>query len=599
MDRNRSYKMEHKYNLLVKVLDRLCEEAPKSYKTYYPSGDQPEAIDKARSLAFIHLLLKVKFGIIEFLDRHKLITEGTNDGGLDAYFIDRDQKKLFFIQSKFRTTSSNFENKSMDTKDLLRMEVARITKGESTDSNGNKFNDKILAFQSELQSIRDIAKYEFIVFFLGNVTKLNDEQIRRLIDNTKYEIYNYENSYSKLIFPLSSGTYYDPEEIIIRLSLSKKEHPTLMQSIITDFGDYNVTVVFIPAFEIAKVMDQYKNSLLKYNPRNYLSLEKKSVNERIRNSIIAQEKNSFALLNNGITILSTNIDISLSTGVQNEGQLILTKPQILNGGQTAFTLSKIYEEFRDKPNSPLLNKEVLLKVITPINIGGDVDVKFIELISNATNQQNEVGEADRRSNHKIQIALQEFIFENYGYLYERKTGEFYDGINTGIIDPNFIVNRFDFIKAYIAYQGEPATGRRISEDTAFQEEFFYKILNDQSRYGEMFFAFLIFKCLLENEHKFKRKTDSIEKYGYSLMYGKWAVIASIALLNPDVTIPITELLNLAHELVEEKLAVWKEFDEFIVKKNFDTKYFNDNTKNYELYYKVNILDLDIKEYFLK
>lgn len=360
--------MEHKYNLLVKVLDKLCEEAPKSYKTYYPNSAQQEAVDKARSLAFIHLLLKVKFGVIEFLDRHKLITEGPNDGGLDAYFIDRDRKKIFLIQSKFRTTSSNFEKKSMHADDLVKMEVTRITKGDETDSNGNKFNDKVLAFQAELRSIRDIPKYEYIVLFLGNITKLNDEQIRRLIDNVEYEIYNYENSYSKLVFPLSSGTYYDPEEIIIRLSLSEKENPRLKQVILTDFGDYNVTVVFIPTFELAKVMDQYKNSILKYNPRNYLSLEKKSVNERIRNSIINQDKNGFALLNNGITILSTNISYADSTGEQNVGSLVLTKPQILNGGQTAFTLSKIYEEYKDKPNSPLSNKEVLVKVTSHLTL---------------------------------------------------------------------------------------------------------------------------------------------------------------------------------------------------------------------------------------
>ena len=591
--------MQHKYDLLIKVLDKLRNEAPKSYKTYYPEIDQPDALDKARSLAFIHLLLKVKFGVIDFLDRHKLILDGVNDGGLDAYFIDKEQKKLFMIQSKFRTTSSNFERKSMDINDLLKMEVTKITKGEQTDSNGNRFNDKVLAFQSELRSIRDIAKYEYMVLFLGNITKLNDEQIRRLIDNSQYEIFNYEKAYSKLVFPLSSGTYYDPEEITISLLLSDKEHPRLKQSIVSDFGNYTVTVVFIPTVEIAKVMDQYKNSILKYNPRNYLSLEKKSVNERIRNSIIEQDKNSFALLNNGITVLSTNIGFTESTGVQNEGQLILTRPQILNGGQTAFTLSKIFEEYKDKPNNPLIGKEVLLKVITPIDVTGDVDFKFIELISNATNQQNEVSEADRRSNHKIQIALQEFIFENYGYLYERKAGEFYDGIKSGVIDPKYIIGRLDFIKAYIAYQGDPATGRRISEDVVFQEDYFYKTLNDQSKYGEMFFSFLLLKYLYEKEDEFKHKTDSIAEYGYSLMYGKWAVIASIALLNDDVDKPIDELISLARKLIDDRLSTWKEFDAFIVRKNLGSKYFNDTTNNYELYYKVSILNSDIKEYFLK
>lgn len=591
--------MEHKYYLLINVLDKLCEEAPKTYKTYYPNSDQPEAIDSARSLAYIHLLLKVKFGVLEFLDRHKLITDGPNDGGLDAYYIDKDQKKLFLIQSKFRSTARNFTDKSMDTKDLLKMEIARITRGDETDSNGIRFNDKVLAFQSELRTIRDIAKYEYIVFILGNLTKLNDEQIRRLIDNCEYEIFNYENSYSKLVFPLSSGTYYDPDEIIIRLSLSDKEHPRLKQEIDTDFGTFNVTALFIPTIELAKVMDQYKNSILKYNPRNYLSLEKKSVNERIRNSIIEQDKNSFALLNNGITILSTNISFSDSTGVQNEGQLILTKPQILNGGQTAYTLSKIYEEYKNKPNNPLMNKEVLVKVVTPIDTNSEIDFKFIELISNATNQQNEVSEADRRSNHEIQLALQEFIFEHYGFLYERKTGEFYDGINSGIININYVIDRLDFIKSYIAYLGEPSTGRRISEDNAFQEDYFYKILNDRAKFPEMFFAYLLFKRLIEVEKTFSRKTDSIEKFGYSLMYGKWAVIASIALLNPDTTKPVNDLINLSQDLVQERLINWRKFDEYIATKNFGSKYFTDLTKNYELYYKVHILDVDIMEFFLK
>jgi hypothetical protein len=91
----------------------------------------------------------------------------------------------------------------------------------------------------------------------------------------------------------------------------------------------------------------------------------------------------------------------------------------------------------------------------------------------------------------------------------------------------------------------------------------------------------------------------LKKFGYSLMYGKWAVIASIALLNADIKLPIKELIELTHSLVEYRLNAWKGFDEFIVKKNEGTKYFTEKTKNYELYYKVNILDSDIKEFFLK
>jgi hypothetical protein len=46
-------------------------------------------------------------------------------------------------------------------------------------------------------------------------------------------------------------------------------------------------------------------------------------------------------------------------------------------------------------------------------------------ISRATNQQTAVDDADRRSNDKIQIELQK-----YGLFYERKRGEFFDGLST-------------------------------------------------------------------------------------------------------------------------------------------------------------------------
>ena len=138
----------------------------------------------------------------------------------------------------------------------------------------------------------------------------SDEQIRRLIDNCNYEIYDAKKAYEKLLFPLTTGTYFDPDEIIIRIELTNKESPRLKQLVETDFGEFNVTAIFVPTSEIGRIMSKYKNAILRFNPRNFLSLQKKSVNENIRKSIIAQEKNNFAILNNGITILSDNVSIS-------------------------------------------------------------------------------------------------------------------------------------------------------------------------------------------------------------------------------------------------------------------------------------------------
>jgi hypothetical protein len=591
--------MDHKYQMLITVLDQLSSEAPSTHKSYHPEPDDQNAMNKSRSLAFIHLLLKVKFGLINFMIRQNHITDGNQDGGIDAYLIDKENKNIFFIQSKFRTTSENFKAKSMDADDLIRMEIQRITRGEKIDSNGNEFNSKIEAFQKELRDIRDIAKYDFKVIFLGNVSRLNDEQIRKLIDNCNYEIIDHESAFNDLVFPLSTGTFFDADEIIIRLELNQKDSPKLKQTIETDFGDYSVTVIFAPVSEIGRVMFRYKNALLKYNPRNYLSLKKKSVNASIRSSVINREKNNFALLNNGITILADVVKISESTGRHNEGQLIITKPQILNGGQTAYTLSEIYENYNDRSNNPLKEKEVLLKIISPLDNPSTIDSDFVKLISNATNMQNEVSEADRRSNHDIQIFLQKIYFEKFGYFYERKFGEFHDGIKQGFIDKSRIINRLDFIKAYKAYLGDPAAARRTGEKTLFREDNFYKILHDKEKYNEMFFAYLLFKKLVDTEKGFDHKTDSISKFGYSLMYGKWALIASIGINNPEIKDSNQEIFDQSKSFVEDRLTSWKAFDSFIQQKRSSTKYFKEGIQNFELYYKVKLLDEDIKEYFLK
>lgn len=591
--------MDHKFSLLVKVLDNLANEAPASYKTYHPEQADDNGLIKSRSLALIHLLLKVKFGLTDFLSRHEHITDGPQDGGIDAYFIDQENKIVYFIQSKFRSNSQSFQQKSMSADDLIRMEITKIIKGESKDSNGIEFNSKIISFQIKHRSIRDIAKYEYRVLFLGRVSQLNDDQIRRLIDNCEYEIIDYDKAYSTLIFPLTTGTFFDPDEITIRLELNQKDSPKLKQSINTDFGDYSVTVIFAPVKEIGRVTSKYKNALLKFNPRNYLSLKNNPVNSSIRSSIIDQEKNNFALLNNGITILSDNVNITESTGRQNEGQLIIYKPQIINGGQTAYTLSEIYEEYEDQPDEPLKGKEVLLKIITPLFDPNEIDTDFVKLISNATNKQNEVSEADRRSNHEIQIFLQEKYFEEFGYFYERKTGEFHDGIKQGFITKTKVIDRLDFIKAYKAYLGEPATARRSSEKTLFKEEKFYEILHNSDKYYEMFFAYLIFRELENIEENYSQKVDTISEYGYSLMYGKWAVIASIGITNPVIQSDYESILSQVQDLVTSRLSDWNKFDEFVKEKRSNTKYFMEGNPNYELFYKVNLLDEDVKEFFLK
>ena len=581
-----------KYETLLNTLDKICEAAPDNFVSYKVDKNNIESLNQARSKAFIHLYLKVKCGMASFLERHDFITEGTQDGGVDAYYIDRENKKIYLIQSKFRTTKDKFEKGKITANDLVRMEVQKILKGEEKDSRGTPFSAKIIKFQKEWSKISDQAYYKYVVIILGNLENYSDDQIKRIIDNSDYEVFDFNRTYKELVFPLCSGTYYDPKEIRITIDLVNKEQSTLKQKISTNLGEFPIRVIFVPTKEIGRIMSRYKNAILKYNPRNFLSLSNNKVNRKIMGSIINNNANDFAIYNNGITIIADSFELTESTGTKNVGQIIMLNPQIINGGQTAYVLSKIYEDQREQDYSVFDGKEVMLKVII-LTSKKDLNIDFIEQISNATNQQTRVEEADRRSNDKIQLSVEEALFDTFGYFYERKKGEFYNGIDRKYIDKNLVVNRYSFLKAYLAWQGDASNARRSGMETMFKEKRFKDIMKKYADFKKMFFAY---KVLINIETVEKTKEH---KFGPSMKYGKMAIIAAIGTYGiSDEEIDVNTIDALAKEKIEQVESLWGDFVNYVTKKPENTPYtIDEHSLDLDVYYKGSTVNNDIKGFF--
>ena len=117
------------YQVLLNVLDQIRGEARNTRfeNTYLPADNEEEKVIQARSRAFVHLYLKVSFGLTSFPERENFVTDGTNDGGIDGYYLDESSKAVYMIQSKFRSTEDNFENKSITLDEITKMGVNRIT----------------------------------------------------------------------------------------------------------------------------------------------------------------------------------------------------------------------------------------------------------------------------------------------------------------------------------------------------------------------------------------------------------------------------------------------------------------------------------------
>lgn len=451
-----------KYNFLINILDKLREEATGQHRSrYLPIESEFEKINQARSRAYVHLYLKVLFGLLDFDEREKLITDNSYDGGIDGYYIDQEKKVIYLIQSKFRMTERNFEQKEIDLDEILTMDINRVLEGEDCDENGNQYNGKIKQLQREVSQLPDIARYSYRVTILANLRNVSPIKLKQLTGGYSVEVFDHEKSYKKLLLPVISGTYFTADDINIPIDLSNKNAGSkISYTVNTKFSDCEITVLFVPTLEIAKIMNKYKNSILKYNPRSFLEFEGKNVNTSIRDTILKNGTNEFALYNNGITMISDETYINEKIGQKNKAQLRIKNPQIINGGQTSYSLSRIYEENKQSnPEALFENKEVLLKIITLIdNISDEKKLELIDEISEATNKQTPVINADRFANEIFHQELQNKIFEKYSLLYERKRGEYSDGIKSEYITGSDIIERNLFFRLYYSSNGNLKKG---------------------------------------------------------------------------------------------------------------------------------------------
>lgn len=591
------------YKILVNILDKIRSEAHESLVSYNPPIENVEKINLARSWAYIHLYLKACLGLIDFNERESYLTDGVNDGGIDAFYIDYETKSIYFIQSKFRTNENNFHNKDILLEEILKMDISRIIEGEVTHENGVPYNSKILAMQKKIQEIKDIARYRYEVIILANLTKVGDSKIKILTGGFPGTVYDFSKTFSDLVFPIISGTYYNYSDLAININLSNKSYnANINYSVDVELGTADITVLFVPLYEIGKLMYKYKNSILKYNPRSFLALKEGSINDEIRQTILDKNTNEFALFNNGITILSDETSYNQHIGKKNTGQIILKNPQIINGGQTAFTLSLIYEnslseiDLKDKLDS----KEVLVKVIT-FSLNNETTVskklQLIEDISEATNKQNEVNSADRNSNNPLLLDSQKLLFSDFGLLLERKRGEFFDGLRYEYVDKSNIVDRQIFMKIGYACLGYPVVPKK--EKQLFTEGKIEFLLSDKSKFKKYYFGYLVHLAFVDVAKK-KRIAQAIPE-------AQFAIISLCVQKYFDDAKKKIELESIAKEAVNLITLEWGAFEDFFMTQIHNNVFFEYNynfannsfklKSNFIAYFKSASVQMDMNNYF--
>jgi hypothetical protein len=587
------------YDTLCKVLDSLRSEAPTTVAIYHPPAGNSDGLIQARSRALLHLFLKARFGMIDFAEREALVTDGKYDGGIDAYYIDKKNKRIYILQSKFRATSANFANTNMTPTDLLKMDVKRIMSGEKSAEDGTPYNSKIHSMQKAVQKVTDIGSYSTHVVLLGNTKSLSQGQLHKLIDGYVPDQISHERAYQELVFPVINGTYFVEPNLTIEINLANLKGAThLDYEVKATSLKSNVKLVFVPTSEIGRIMHQYRNSVLKFNPRSFLELQKNPVNQEIETSVKKIKSNEFALFNNGITIIADQTSVSSDTAKQGSAQIVLTNPQLVNGAQTAYTLARIYEDSLKRNDFKIFKgKEVLLKVITfvgpqkPSNT--DARLRLIADISKASNSQTKVEESDRRSNDPVQIKLQQELFKEFGLYYERKLGEFSDGLRYGYVPTNLLVKREKLVRVALACDYR-TNQTRASTKKFFDQTALASLLKvaEAAKYA---YGYQVLE-LLEQKRKEKAKTKGdryhTKEYGQALRYGQYAVVTVCANLGPQAS--KTEV-----QTVNSILGQWQDFEAWVIKQSTNKAYTTGGAFDFDNYYKGATVNADLQNYAFK
>ncbi len=488
------------------------------------------------------------------------------------------------------------------------MDVKRIIKGEKCNEFGEAYNGKINHFQEDISKLDNLALYEYKIILLANLyTRESKKVVDKLFDGYKYEIFDYKRAYNELVFPLCISTYYQNDRIIIDKNIIGTTDAYSETFKNTSYGKCSVGLLFVPLSFVAEIVNEYKNSILKFNPRNYLSLEKNPVNKSIAQGLEENNEN-FALLNNGITIVCSKFTLTNLNGLEDSTNVHIEDPQIINGGQTAYTLSRQLSEGKGEN---LNNKKVLIKIIASYQSDKEKAaesnedreklrsdyIDFINTISNATNKQSKIEEADRRANLRIQLDLQKEIYDKYGLLYERKAGEFEEAMHNGIIPKEQIIKRDVLLRCILAINGKCTVAMSSSKDSMFDAAEFDNIINTTTDARVATYAFLLYKHLFELEKQNKKTPNA--KWGNGTRYGKFAIISVLGkkVIPAELQKALDDLNNYVSEQIYEVLDKWGEFEDYAVSKTENSTYFSVKERNYTAYYKASNVIKDIEEYW--
>ncbi|MEA5519941.1 AIPR family protein [Limnoraphis robusta] len=302
----------------------------------------------------------------------KSIVDGGQDNGIDCIYLDKREKVMYVLQSKWKHESRG---------SIKSEEVMKFAKGfkDLVNARYDRFNSKLNNKIKDIEeSLNDAGtRFEVILVYSGQ-TPLADEPKREL-DDLLNEMNDPIDIVSKRIFNQS--------DIYNIISQGAKGYPIDLEVCLFDWGQtkepYQSYYGQVSAREVADWWTKHSPRLFSSNIRFFL--RDSEVNEGILNSV-RHDPEKFWYYNNGITALCSSIGKKPLGGSGRDTGIFECKDvKIVNGAQTVGSVARAYQTSPEQVEKA----KILIRLISLENCPEE----FATEITRFNNTQNRI---DRR-----------------------------------------------------------------------------------------------------------------------------------------------------------------------------------------------------------
>ncbi len=487
------------------------DRVTKSFVTDFKKSFGFETIDD-ESLLFEHFS---NYTVIETKTEYRFDIERINIGtngtiGIDGFalllnkqlidskdeledFLEQHKKcsaEIVFVQSK---TSAKFDSKEIGN---FGFAVNDFIAEKQTLKWSDLALEKIELFNCFVNRISELKENPVCSLYyitLGNDE--NDQNVLAVKEGVKKNIAD-ENIFSKINFDLIDAADLQHRYKKIGQAVEKSFDFTRRVTLPEIQNVKEAYIGVLDASSIIKIMTDEDGSLLSNvfydNVRDFQGVNK--VNGEIAETINSSNKDSFAILNNGITIVAEDLRTTRDT-------FTITNYQIINGCQTSHVLFE---------NKELINTSV--KVPIKLIISGNEEVT--SRVIRSTNRQTEVKEQDLIAFSNFQKRLEDYYTTFSGeerLYYERRSKQY----NNKGVERKRIIDKTTQIKAIASlYYDKPDMATRYF-GTLFSEFGDKLFIDNHEMFPYYVASYSIFK--IESLFKNKRIDKKYKKIKYHLL----------------------------------------------------------------------------------